>query len=979
MTFRVSPTKALGREVTGREGAGLRSARGLARAGLVAALALATLAPCTPGMRAIAAPLFQDADLTAMIEQARQYTRDAQWQKAIDAWTKVLVRSPENQEAKDGLARAQAALDMGGTVDQVGRDLEVLRQKARVEFDAAYQRAEEMRQRGDYVDARNTLIAAKVKVNQNRTVLSESEFTDMNGRAEKLLVQIEEEQQKAELVRQQKERSEAETNKGAEQAKQTQQRQQLINENIRRIRQLQAELKYDEALKVVDETLFIDQHNAAVLALRDVLASTKLYRDMVEIERRRGFAYAQLSNEARNGLVPPSTNLYGPGPRSRSGIMEYPEDWEELSIRRGMAAGFRESDADRGIRVALDKTIPVDIAAGSTMEQVVAYLKQVTGVPVWADWKALDLINVKKDDPIELNLGQASGMTALERVLDQLGSDGDRPQFSIENGMLIISSDAALRKRVVTIVYDIRDLLFQVPYFDNAPEFDLDSAINQGNQGGGAGGGTGGGGGGGGGFGGVGGGGGGGGSGGGGSGSGGTIFGNPGEDPKRISREELVKQIVDIIQENVDPEGWRDLGGDTGSLQELNGNLIITNTPRNHREIEGLLSQLRLIRALQINVEARLLSVATNWFEQIAVDFDIFFNTNNTMFQQAKNVDSNFQLGDFFQQNGQPKDAIVFDTPTATNAAPAQGAIAGVPYANTYGTGYLFGQPTGGPPPTDITYVTGPVGPPVRQTKGFSPIGVVNNSVDALQEIAASGLSDFALAAAGSPALTVGMKYLDDVQVDLLITATQADQRNVVLTAPRLTLFNGQRSWVAVANSITYVSNLIPATGDSSGAFQPVLGVVREGFVLDIEGVISADRRYVTMTVAFDLNQNVKFATETISGAAGGGGTTGGNAANFSAQIQLPQISGTQIRTTVSVPDKGTALLGGQRAVSEIEVEVGVPVLSKIPFINRLFTNRLSSKDETTLLLLIRPEVIIQQEDEATLFPKLSGQMDGGF
>jgi hypothetical protein len=130
MTFRVSPTKALGREVTGREGAGLRSARGLARAGLVAALALATLAPCTPGMRAIAAPLFQDADLTAMIEQARQYTRDAQWQKAIDAWTKVLVRSPENQEAKDGLARAQAALDMGGTVDQVGRDLEVLRQKA---------------------------------------------------------------------------------------------------------------------------------------------------------------------------------------------------------------------------------------------------------------------------------------------------------------------------------------------------------------------------------------------------------------------------------------------------------------------------------------------------------------------------------------------------------------------------------------------------------------------------------------------------------------------------------------------------------------------------------------------------------------------------------------------------------------------------------------------------------------------------------
>lgn len=955
-----------------------RAAHAPARVLLLASIVVGATATWTGQALALAPAMPQSADVPALIQQAQQYVRDAQWQKAIDAWTKVLVRDPANQEAKDGLARAQAALDMGGTVDQVSKDLDVLRQKARVEFDASMQRADEMRQRGDYTDASNTLIGAKVKVNQNRAVLAESEFAEMNARADKLLDQISQEQQKAELVKQQKERQEAEVNKGAEMSKQLEQRQQLINENIRRIRQLQMELKYEEALKVVDETLFIEPHNPAVLALRDVLASTVLYRDMVDIERRRGYAYASLSNEALRGTVPPRVNLYGPGERSTNAIMEYPADWEETSLRRGIAAGFRESDADRQVRLALDKTVPVDIASGSTLEQVVAYLKQVTGVPIHADWKALDLINVRKDDSIELNLGQASGMTAVERVLEQLGSDGDRPQYSVEEGMLIISSDSALRKRVFTIVYDIRDLLFQVPYFDNAPEFDLDSAINQGNEGGG-GGGSGGGSGGGGGFGGAGGGGGGGGSGGGGSGGGGSIFGSPGEDPDRIPREDLVKQIVDIIQENVDPEGWRDLGGDTGSLQELNGNLIITNTPRNHREIEGLLSQLRLIRALQINVEARLLSVSTNWFEQIGVDFDIYFNTNNTMLQQAKAIDPNFQLSDFFGSDGTPKDAIVFDSPTATNAPPATGAIPGVPYSNTYGTGYLFGQPTGGPPPTDITYVTGPVGPPVRQTGGFSPIGVVNNSIDALQEISASGLSDFALAAAGTPALTVGLSYLDDVQVDLLITATQADQRNVVLTAPRLTLFNGQRSWVAVANSITYVSNLIPATGDSSGAFQPVLGVVREGFVLDIEGVISADRRYVTMTVAFDLNQNVEFATTTVTGAAGGGGINGGSAANFGAQIQLPTISGTQIRTTVSVPDKGTALLGGQRSVNEIEVEVGVPVLSKLPIINRFFTNRLSSKDESTLLLLIRPEVIIQQEDEATLFPKLAGQMGGGF
>ena len=145
-----------------------RGARTPARVFLLASIVVVGAAPWAIDARATAAPGPQSADVPSLIQQAQQYVRDAQWQKAIDAWTKVLVRDPANQEAKDGLARAQAALDMGGTVDQVSKDLDVLRQKARVEFDASMQRAEEMRQRGDYTDAKNTLIGAKVKVNQNR-------------------------------------------------------------------------------------------------------------------------------------------------------------------------------------------------------------------------------------------------------------------------------------------------------------------------------------------------------------------------------------------------------------------------------------------------------------------------------------------------------------------------------------------------------------------------------------------------------------------------------------------------------------------------------------------------------------------------------------------------------------------------------------------------------------------------------------------
>jgi general secretion pathway protein D len=526
-----------------------------------------------------------------------------------------------------------------------------------------------------------------------------------------------------------------------------------------------------------------------------------------------------------------------------------------------------------------------------------------------------------------------------------------------------ISSDEALRKHTLTIVYDIRDLLFEVPYFGNAPDLDLSTAFAQ--TGSAGGGGFGGGGLGGGAF--------GGGNGGGGGGrGGGSIFGEPGDEPPRVSREELVGQLVGIIQENIDPEGWRDLGGDTGTLQELNGNLIITNTLRNHRSIEGLLSQLREIRALQINVESRFLGVTTDWFEQIGVDLDLYFNTNSDLRQRQLTMDPLAHLSDLFDPNtGRLRDPFlfgqVFDPVTGdlvANRSPWGSIIGSAPD----GGGQTNGLPT-------INYELDTAVAPLRATDGWSPIPIVQDSLGIIGDVA--DLTGFGEAVAlANPAIAIGIQYLDDIQVDLLIEATQADRRSVVLTAPRLTFFNGQRSWVAVADQVSFISALIPITGDAAGAFQPIPGVVSEGVVLDVEGVISADRRYVTMTVIVSLSEIVNIRELEVQGAVGGVGDIEGTG-TFSATQELPEVEVSLVQTTVSVPDKGTVLLGGTRRVDEVEVESGVPILSKIPFINRFFTNRLTSKSEKTLLILIRPEIIIQQEHEDLLFPGLSDSLGG--
>ena len=85
--------------------------------------------------------------------------------------------------------------------------------------------------------------------------------------------------------------------------------------------------------------------------------------------------------------------------------------------------------------------------------------------------------------------------------------------------------------------------------------------------------------------------------------------------------------------------------------------------------------------------------------------------------------------------------------------------------------------------------------------------------------------------------------------------------------------------------------------------------------------------------------------------------------------VQLPDISTQAVECTVSVPDGGTILLGGQKVASEMEREMGVPILSRIPVLNRAFTNRAKIRDEETLLILVRPKIIIQKEYEEEAFP----------
>jgi len=88
------------------------------------------------------------------------------------------------------------------------------------------------------------------------------------------------------------------------------------------------------------------------------------------------------------------------------------------------------------------------------------------------------------------------------------------------------------------------------------------------------------------------------------------------------------------------------------------------------------------------------------------------------------------------------------------------------------------------------------------------------------------------------------------------------------------------------------------------------------------------------------------------------------SAAQQNITVQLPTFNATTVQTTVSVPDGGTALLGGISRASEGSVTRGVPMLSKVPGASRLFKNRGIGRDVGLSQMTVTPRIIILEEEE---------------
>lgn len=842
----------------------------------------------------------------SLMTEANGYFNNGEYARANEAYNRLLtdyrsmLSAEEVTTIEDRLNETRARVQSGGQpLTQMEQDRAIERQRVQAEFANLMEQANIALQGGDYEGAGRLASRAEAIVETNQSLFSQAEVDGYRADAAAMLQQAgtrrdrdvqETAAQTAERLRIEAEERE----RGAAADRESQKR-----ELLRRARALQMEMKYREALQVIDQILFLDPMDPAALFMKDILFDSYVYQQYNMYRSEQLQLETVLIRDNAEALRPPR------------GIVNFPPDWPAISFRRGEPAAYADSPENRRVLAQLETTRIPATFANNPLENVVTFLEGVTQIDMDADWDALETIGVERGDPVSLSLSSAPVSTVLDRVLAKVsgGDFGDAASWAIQDGVVIISSDEALRRQTELVIYDIRDLLIEVPDYDNAPDFDLQSVLQSG-QGGGGGGQS-------------------------------PFQENDEEEEDRIPLQDRIDRILEIITQNVDFDGWRENGGDTGYIQELNGNLIITNTARNHREVAGLLSKLREIRAMQINVEARFLLVNQDFFEQIGFDLDVYFNTTSAPVVAAQGRDPTILPSDFFnfESGGYQRVITGSSQPVAANpAAPSlsQGVI----------------------PPAE-----------------FSPIGSAQNSLG-LTSVLAAGSSFASTILSESPALGIAGQFLDDIQVDFLVQATQADRRSVSLNAPRLTFTNGQRSNIYVATQVSFVSDLNPIVSDSAVGFDPTINVISEGVVLDVEGTVTGGRRYVTLNVTTSVSQLGRpFRTRNVTAVAGGQLI---NSADTESVVELPEATVTSVSTTVTIPDQGTILIGGQRIVSEFDVETGVPVLSKIPILNRFFSNRIESKEEQTLLILLKPTILIQNEDEENAYPGIGEQIRTG-
>jgi len=215
-------------------------------------------------------------------------------------------------------------------------------------------------------------------------------------------------------------------------------------------------------------------------------------------------------------------------------------------------------------------------------------------------------------------------------------------------------------------------------------------------------------------------------------------------------------------------------------------------------------------------------------------------------------------------------------------------------------------------------------------------------------------VADLLKPAAPDAPVTTSPHTLTRQQVNILLSAFSEQQSAVTMSAPRVSLLNGQRAYVLVATQRAYTSNLkVDRSVPGKPKYEPETEVAESGVMLDVQATASQDRKYITLNLHPQVSKllgidTVPFPDTPPDHPAGTPKPT----------IQQPRLSIAEVRSTVSIPDGQTIVFGG------------------FPDVGYL-SNDANAKPNPNLRLyfLIKPTLIVQTEKDQRSFPLLNTKL----
>ena len=171
------------------------------------------------------------------------------------------------------------------------------------------------------------------------------------------------------------------------------------------------------------------------------------------------------------------------------------------------------------------------------------------------------------------------------------------------------------------------------------------------------------------------------------------------------------------------------------------------------------------------------------------------------------------------------------------------------------------------------------------------------------------------------------------------------------LSAPKITVFNNQRAHIRIEKLENYVAEIDTKLSTSGTTGTPIaesevdIRTARSGTILDVTPTINYNG---TIT----LEVRPQFVTVDLTSSQSITNVTGG--ATFPNSVTLPVFKSQDINTTITVPDRGFAVMGGLIQDDENVTRQRVPFFAAIPGAGKMLSNEQIKRTKSYLVIFIQ-------------------------